>query len=87
MVAILIALLLVLYKTMFMPTPIEEPVEDLAKESKIEQTFAKLESMNFDLSAINDPKFMSLESLERPLVQTTVGRKNPFAVILGSQPK
>ncbi len=87
MIAILIALLLVLYKTMFTTPPIEEVSTDLTAESKIDQTLSKLELMNFDLSAINDPKFMSLESIEKPLIQAAVGKKNPFAIILGSQTK
>lgn len=86
MIAMLVALLLVLYKTMFVTPPLEE-VTDTTAEDKINRTLNKLELMNFNLTVMQDPKFTTLKSIETPLLNLPIGRKNPFAAIFGSSKK
>ncbi len=86
MIAVLVSLLLILYKTMFVEPPIEE-VTDTTTEDKINLTLSKLEVMNFNLSVLSDPKFVTLKSIETPLLEASIGRKNPFAAIFSTSAK
>lgn len=86
MIAVLVSLLLILYKTMFVEPPIEE-VTDTTTEDKINLTLSKLEVMNFNLAVLNDPKFITLKSIETPLIESSIGRKNPFAAIFNTSAK
>lgn len=43
------------------------------------KTLQDLESVNFDMSFINDAKFNTLKSMEMPLPNLPVGKKNPFS--------
>lgn len=86
MIAVLLALLLILYKTLFVK-PILDEVADTTVEDKINKTLTKLEVMNFNLGILQDQKFMTLKSIETPFINVPVGRKNPFAAIFSSSAK
>ena len=94
MLITLLALLLVAYKVMFVAPPeIEEvnPASVVRVESmvslnsypasvvRVESMVSQLNSVDFSSSAINDPKFNTLETIEQPLISLPVGRSNPFS--------
>jgi len=81
---ILIAMGVVLYRSMFAPPSAEFLLtEDSATKTKIEVTLAKIDSINFDMAVFNDSKFQTLKSIESPLPSIPKGRANPFATVLG----
>ncbi len=78
MLITLLALLLVAYKVMFVAPP---EIEELNPASviRVESMVSQLNSVDFSSSAINDPKFNTLETIEQPLISLPVGRSNPFS--------
>jgi hypothetical protein len=87
LVAVLLGLLVLAYKTMFMSSgedlqglTIEENV--LASE-RVQIILQKVDGISFDKSIFEDEKFNSLKSIETPLISLPVGRKNPFSAVFG----
>lgn len=78
MLITLLALLLVAYKVMFVAPPEIEEVNP-ASVIRVESMVSQLNSVDFSSSAINDPKFNTLETIEQPLISLPVGRSNPFS--------
>lgn len=78
MLITLLALLLVAYKVMFVAPPEIEEVNP-ASVIRVESMVSHLNSVDFSSSAINDPKFNTLETIEQPLISLPVGRSNPFS--------
>lgn len=82
---ILLGLIIVAYKVVIAP-----PAEDLAVDEnivasqRVETILKEVESINFDTTVMEDPKFQSLKSIETPLISLPIGRKNPFAALYGS---
>lgn len=76
----LVALLLVAYKLMFM-APYEDSYmsSDISDSQVVIGTLNKLQTVNFDLSITQDPKFRTLKSIENPLPNIPVGKTNPFS--------
>lgn len=76
----LVALLVVAYKFMF-TTPFDPAYlsSDLAESQIVISTLNRLQTVNFDTSIANDPKFKTLRSIESPLPNIPVGKTNPFS--------
>lgn len=80
---ILLGLLVFAYKVMFL-APEEEILssdENIAASARVEGILKQVESIKFDTSITQDPKFKSLRSIETPLISLPIGRKNPFSGI------
>ncbi len=77
---LLLALLVVAYKFMF-TTPYEGSYlsSDLSESQVVISTLNRLQTVNFDISIANDPKFKTLRSIENPLPNIPVGKTNPFS--------
>ena len=77
---ILVGLLFVAYKVMFV-SPVDDMVaeENVAAGERGGAILREVESINFDVSVITDPRFKSLQSIEIPLPSLPVGKKNPFS--------
>lgn len=80
LVVILIALLIVGYKVMFV-APQDDLVieENIAASQRVESILVKVQSISFDMGVLENQKFQSLESLEIPLPNLPIGKKNPFS--------
>lgn len=77
---ILIGLLFVAYKVMFVSPADEMLAEDnIAAGERVVSILREVESINFDVSIIEDPRFKSLQSIEIPLPSLPIGKKNPFS--------
>lgn len=74
----LLALLLVGYKVVFVVPPEVEEVNP-ASVIRLEAMINQLNSVDLSSSAIKDPKFNTLDSIEKPLPSLPVGRNNPFS--------
>ncbi len=74
----LVALLIVAYKVLFV-VPVEVEEVNPASVVRIEGMIGQLNSVDLTSSAINDPKFGTLEDMSRPLPTLPIGRTNPFA--------
>jgi hypothetical protein len=80
---ILLGLLILAYKVMFV-TPGEDVLsadENIAASARVEIILKQVESIKFDTSITQDPKFKSLKSIETPLISLPVGKINPFSGI------
>jgi hypothetical protein len=78
----LVGLLIVAYKVMFLAPPAEIIVDDnMSTNQKVETLLQQIESINFDVSTVNDPVFQTLRSIEMPLPSLPVGKKNPFGMV------
>lgn len=85
---VLIGLLIIAYKTIFMSSTSAEFIEavdpvsggpsSISRESSI---LREIESINFNISVTQDPNFLSLISIEVPLISLPIGRSNPFSDI------
>jgi hypothetical protein len=76
----LVALLIVAYKFMFAaPYDPSYLSSDLAESQIVISTLNRLQTVNFDTSIANDPKFKTLRSIENPLPNIPVGKTNPFS--------
>ncbi|MEK7669436.1 MAG: hypothetical protein AAB350_02490 [Patescibacteria group bacterium] len=86
--AILAGLLVVGYKIMFMSSNedilIDPTDSSLMVGEKISKILEEVESIDFDTSVTEDPKFKSLRSIETPLISLPVGKINPFSANFGS---
>lgn len=79
---ILLALLILAYKIMFVsPAADLSTGQNIAASQRVEAILQEVESINFDMSILQDQKFKSLKSIEIPLLSLPIGRKNPFSVI------
>lgn len=77
---ILLGLLILAYKTMFVSSDTESLVEEnITASARVESILKEVESVNFDMSVMEDQKFKSLKSIETPLISLPIGRKNPFS--------
>ena len=77
---ILLALLIVGYRVVFVAPADDLSVEEnIAASQRVEGMLAKVRSISFDMSILENQKFQSLKSLEIPLVSLPVGKKNPFS--------
>jgi len=83
LVIILVGLLVVAYKVMFV-SPSSDVVisENISASIRVETILKQVESINFNLDIIKEPKFQSLKSIEIPLVSLPVGKSNPFSSVL-----
>jgi hypothetical protein len=82
LVVILLGLLIVAYKIMFVSSDENLPLEEnITAGDRVESVLREVESINFDTSVMEDPKFQSLESIEVPLISLPIGKKNPFSAI------
>lgn len=80
LVLVLIGLLFIAYKVIFVSSPTDLLVEDdTAASERVTALVAEVQSINFDLSVLDDPKFMSLKSLDMPALNLPVGKRNPFS--------
>ena len=83
---ILLGLLVIGYKVVF----VQENSDLLVAENtinideKIGNILKEVESINFSVGVMKESKFMSLKSIEIPLVSLPIGRNNPFSDIPGS---
>lgn len=76
---ILVGLLILAYKTMFGGTSEDLLVdENIIAGDRISAILTQIESINFDTSIMQNENFKSLKSIEIPLLNLPVGRKNPF---------
>ena len=83
LVIILVGLLIVAYKVLFI-SPNEDLTidENITASERVEAILEEVETINFNLDVLKDPKFKSLKSIEIPPISLPVGRKNPFSNIL-----
>jgi len=78
---LLVALLVVAYKVMFVSSPDDFFVsENMVASQRVEAVLKSVEQINFETNIILDPKFMSLQSIQRPLISLPIGKKNPFSI-------
>jgi len=77
---ILIGLLVIAYKVMFV-SPDDDLVvsENVTASVRVETILRQVETINFNLSIVDDLKFNSLKSIETPLISLPIGRENPFS--------
>lgn len=76
---VLVGLLILAYKTMFGGTSADLLVdENIIAGDRIAATLAEIERINFDTTIMQNQNFKSLKSIEIPLLNLPVGRKNPF---------
>jgi len=77
---ILVALLIVAYRMVFVSSDSEFLAEEnIAASSRVERTLLQIENINFDRGALQDPKFLFLQSIEVSLPSLPIGRQNPFS--------
>ena len=79
---ILLGLLILAYKVMFVSSGVDESLlidENIAASIRVESMLQQVESINFDTSIMQDPRFKSLISIETPLISLPIGRENPFS--------
>jgi len=78
---ILIGLLILAYKTMFVPNNGNDLIvdENVIASQRVEGILKEIEGINFDTSVMEDQNFKSLQSIEIPALSLPVGRKNPFS--------
>ncbi len=84
---VLLILLFVGYKLLFTSKSEVSSVTETAQANigeKIGSILKEVESINFDIGIMKEQKFMSLKSIEIPLVLLPVGKNNPFSDVLGS---
>jgi len=82
---ILIGLLVVAYKVLFVSSTDDLSVsENVTASVRVEALLQQVESIDFNLDIVKDPKFKSLKSIEIPLISLPVGRNNPFLSVLNS---
>lgn len=79
LLAVLVGLLIIAYKMLF-STPVDMSMdENAAASARVQATLIQVQAINFDVSALNEPKINSLQSIEIDLPNIPVGKKNPFA--------
>lgn len=80
MIVFLIAVLIIGYRFIFM-TPMDpfEDEQNLLVIEKISMVIKSIETVNFDTSINDNPKFKTLKSISTPLTELPIGRDNPFA--------
>ena len=85
---ILIGILVLLggvYAYFFWGESPEPPISASQPAGEAEQEFielaARLDSISFDTSIFQDPRFSQLVSLETEILPETIGRSDPFAPI------
>lgn len=82
---ILLALLVVAYKVIFMPSNTDILTEstnlntDLEAGQRIAAVLEEMKNINFDTNMADDPIFESFRSIEIPLISLPVGKVNPFS--------
>lgn len=80
LVIILMALLILAFKTMYMSSGEDLLIEEnIAASDRVEAIRQELESISFDTSVVSDEKLASLKSIEMPLISLPIGKKNPFS--------
>ncbi len=81
LISLLVALILVGYKFIFPSSVTEEfstNESDVAGE-RVSSFISEVNSVNFDLSVLNDSKFKNLKSIEKDLPTFPLGKDNPFS--------
>lgn len=79
---ILLGLMAVAYKTMFV-APVDETSlveENILAGERVVQVLNEIQSISFDTSVFAENQFSSLKTIEVPLPDLPVGKKNPFSV-------
>ncbi len=79
LIALLIGLLIVAYKSIFMSELETFDDANFTASARVQAVLGQVQAINFDLSVFDEPKMRSLKSIEVPLPQLPVGKKNPFA--------
>jgi len=86
--AILVGLLVIGYKILFMSSGEDILIDSTDSNSmvgeRISVILTEVESINFDTTITEDPKFKSLKTIETPLISLPVGKTNPFSPNFGS---
>lgn len=84
LLVLLIVILILAYKFMFAPVDDGMYLVDDVALGRVEITLQQVQNINFDTTVVNDQKFISLQSIETPLVSMPIGRNNPFSSGFGS---
>lgn len=77
---ILIMLIIAAYNTLRSSPEVEtgEIIADQAGSSRVEAILATVNSISFDRSVFQDPRFSTLRSIEISLPSRPIGKQNPF---------
>jgi hypothetical protein len=76
---ILLGLLMLAYKVIFMSSNDTLVEENIAATETVMAISQQVEAINFDTSVIKNQALKSLKSIEAPLIQLPVGKRNPFS--------
>jgi hypothetical protein len=83
---ILVGLLVLAYKVMFVSTGEDLLAdENIVASARVEGVLKEMESINFDMSIMENQSFKSLKSIETPLISLPIGRTNPFSSVSKSK--
>lgn len=83
--SIIVASGAVWYRSVFVVPPVDPTLSGVVISEKIASNFSKIESINFDTSIFNEPKFNTFESINAPFPSISSGKENPFASILSGR--
>lgn len=84
---ILLGLLIIGYKVVSTSPNADLLTEESAENNigeKIGSILKEVESINFNVGVMKESKFMSLKSIEIPLISLPIGKKNPFSDALSN---